>query len=136
MSACLAADAERGAAARALQADGKGRHAPVAHSRHYTAGRGRTTRGRRWLSRYTPPDLAGARGFVARFGCRDDVSETLLRGECTGSILSHYADKRAQALRLYDGEDDPAVLAWLDRHVERIDGYIAELAPDAESLAA
>ena len=59
-----------------------------------------------------------------------------MRGECTGSILSHYADKRAQALRLYDGEDDPAVLAWLDRHVERIDGYIAELAPDAESLAA
>ena len=92
------------------------------------------------LSRFIPPDFAVARDFVARFGgradVRDVVSEGFLQVEYSGSILSHYAGKRAQALRLRDGEGDPNVRAWLGHHIGRIDGRIAELAPEAGRLAA
>ena len=141
VSARLAADGDRGAAGRALcewMEKGGARLLPMADIIRWAEKEPDTRPA--LLSRRLPPDFAVARDFVARFGGRDDVgddvSEALLRGECTGSILSHYADKRAQAMRLYDGEDDPGVLAWLDRHVERIDGYIAELAPEAGRLVA
>lgn len=92
------------------------------------------------LSRFIPPDFAVARDFVARFGGRTDVrdvvSEGFLQVEYSGSILSHYAGKRAQAMRLRDGEGDPNVRAWLGHHIGRIDGRIAELAPEAGRLAA
>lgn len=141
MSARLAADGDRGAAARALcewMERGGARLLPMADVIRWAEKEPDARPA--LLSRWLPPDFAVARDFVARFGGRDDVgddvSEALLRGECTGSILSHYAGKRAQAVRLYGGEDDPGVLAWLDRHVERIDGYIAELAPEAGRLVA
>ena len=92
------------------------------------------------LSRFIPPDFAVARDFVARFGdradVRDVVSEGFLQGEYSGSILSHYAGKREQAMRLRDGEGDPNVRAWLVHHIGRIDRRIAELAPESGRLAA
>ncbi len=92
------------------------------------------------LSRSLPPDFAAVRDFVARFGGDRDVraciSGAFLMGAYEGSILSHYAGKRAQALRLYRGENDPNVLAWLDHHIESIDACIAQLAPEAGLAAA
>lgn len=92
------------------------------------------------LSRSLPPDFAAVRDFVARFGGDRDVraciSGAFLMGAYEGSILSHYAGKRAQALRLYEGESDPNVLAWLDHHIGSIDACIAQLAPEAGRAAA
>ena len=92
------------------------------------------------LSHCLPPDFAAVRDFVARFGDRRDVrrgiSAAFLRGAYEGPSLSHYAGKRAQALRLYEGESDPNVLAWLDHHVRDIDACIAQIAPEAEATAA
>ena len=92
------------------------------------------------LSRCLPPDFAAVRDFVARFGggrdVRSGVSAAFLEGTCDGPTLSHYTGKRAQALRLYKGEDDRNVIAWLDHHVGDIDARIAQLAPEAERLAA
>lgn len=119
---------------------GGGGRARAAHARRHALGRGEADERPASLSRSLPPDFAAVRDFVARFGGNRDVraciSGAFLMGAYEGSILSHYAGKRAQALRLYEGEDDPNVLAWLDHHIGSIGACIAQLAPEAGRAAA
>lgn len=80
------------------------------------------------MSHYLPPIFSAIRGFVVRFGDREDVrgrlAVALLAGVYRGSLVSHYADKRKRAQELADRESDPNVLSFLRHYVESIEMQI------------
>ena len=92
------------------------------------------------MSRCLPPDFSAIRGFVARFGDREDVrdalGEVLSAGAYRGSSVSHYADKKKQAQRLAAGESDPIVLSFLRYYTASLDARMAQEAAVDGQLAA
>ena len=85
------------------------------------------------MSRHLPPGFSPIRDFVARFGRREDVRDALaarlVAGTYGGSVVSHYADKKRQAERLAEGEEDPSVLSFLAYYAAALDGWMEEAAP-------
>ena len=92
------------------------------------------------VSRHLPPVFPAIRDFVARFGGREDVRAGLavrfVAGTYRGSVVSHYADRKKQARRLYEGEGNPNVLSFLDHYVEFLDARMDREAAAEERLAA
>lgn len=92
------------------------------------------------VSRHLPPVFPAIRDFVARFGGREDVRAGLavrfVAGTYRGSAVSHYADRKKQARRLYEGEGNPNVLSFLDHYVEFLDAHMDREAAAEERLAA
>ncbi len=81
---------------------------------------------RAWrMSRHLPHVFSALRGFVARFGDREDVRDglaaNLMAGTYRGSLVSHYADKKKRAQQLAAGESDPNVLSFLRHYAEALE---------------
>lgn len=92
------------------------------------------------MARHLPPIFPAIRGFVARFGDREDVRNGLatvfVAGVFRGSVASYYADKKKEAQALSKGEEDMNVLLFLDHYVSFLEDRMEGGAAAEERLAA
>ena len=81
------------------------------------------------VSKFLPYDWCMIRQFVARYGDRKDVQNSLIMNldneGWMGSETEHHQKKRKDIKKWRSGETNPKVLAWLDCYQAHVDKMIA-----------